>query len=300
MPPPIAAQPQDVFAIRIEPRQAPANRRQHGRRPTRLLRIGLGSGVVMAVVAYVAHQGEVKPDAAVRQRPERFAATAPPPVWQEIGNSSPIYALDAPALKALPVDLEARRHASGAREDALTYGTFDNAVEAHARLVVQDGVGAHRPHSFFVDLARGAANAGLAVMRSGQPVALPTKFGMAESAEVVLSAASDRSCRAIRLAQADAEFLVVGWFCGAHAQPVTQRELTCLIDRLALTPAAADDVELKALFARADRQRQAVCAPQPLAPVRKATPARTPKRTHKAARAAEPRATIRRLLKVLR
>ena len=255
----------------------------------------------MAVVAYVAHQGEVKQDAAARHRPERFAASAPPPVWQPIGNPTPIYALDALALKALPFALEARRHASGAREDALIYGAFDNAAEAHARLVVQDGNDAQRRHSFFVDVARGAADAGLAVMRSAQPAALPTKFGTAESAEVVLSAASDRSCHALRLAHPAAEFHVLGWLCGAQGRAVTQRELTCLLDRLALTPAAADDAELKALFARAETQRHAVCAPQPVASMRKAAaPARAPKRAHKPARAAEPRATIRRLLNALR
>jgi hypothetical protein len=301
MPTPTAAQPQDVFAIRVEPRQAPSDLRRRRRRPVWLVRIGLGSGAVMAVVAYVAHQGEVKQDAAVRHRPQRFAASAPPPVWQPIGNPTPIYALDAPALRTLSFDLEARRHASGAREDALTYGTLDNVAEAHARLVVQDGNGVRKRHSFFVDVARGAADAGLAVMRSAQPVALPSKFGTAESAEVVLSGASDRDCHALRLAHADAEFHVLGWLCGAQGRPVTQRELTCLLDRLSLTPAAADDAELKALFAQAETQRHAACAPQAVAPVRKAAaPARAPKRAHKPARAAEPRATIRRLLKALR
>jgi hypothetical protein len=255
----------------------------------------------MAVVAYVAHQGDAKQDMAVRPRTQRLAATAPPPAWQPIGNPSAIYAVDAPALGNLPFAFEARRHASGAREDALTYGAFDTAAEPHVRLVVQDGNGPQGPHSFFVDLARGAADAGLAVMRSAQPVALPTKFGTAEAAEVVLSAASDRTCQALRLAHADAEFHVVAWSCGAHGRAVTQHELACLIDRLALTPAAADDAELKALFARAETQRHAACAPPPVARVRKAAaPTRATKRVHKPARAAEPRATVRRLLKALR
>jgi hypothetical protein len=302
MPTPIAAQSQDVFAIRVEPQQAPAHMRRRGRQAMRLpwLRLGLGSAVVMSVVGYVAYQGDVKRDAPVRPRPQPLVGAASPPAWQPIGNPSPIYALDAPAFKGLPAGFEARRHASGAREDALTYGAFDNAAEAHARLVVQEGDGAQRPHSFFVDLARGAAGAGLAVMRNAQPMALPTKFGTAESAEVVLSAASDRSCQALRLAYAGAEFHVLGWVCGAGGRTVTQRELTCLIDRLALT-AAADDAQLKALFAHAETQRQAVCAPPPAAPVRKAAaPARAPKRAHKPARPAEPRATMRRLLNAFR
>jgi hypothetical protein len=305
MPTPVAAHSQDVFAIRVEPRQATAHIRPGARDARRLpwLRLCVGSAIVMAVAAYVAQQGDVKDAAAVTQRPQPTVAPAPPPARQPIGNPSPLYVIDAPDLKSLPLTLEARRHASGAREDALTYGAFDKAGEAHARLVVHDGNGAQDPHSFFVDVARAAADAGLAVTRSAQPAALPTKFGTAESAEVVLSATSDRSCHALRLAHPDAEFRVLGWFCGAGGRAVTQRELTCLLDRLTLTP-TVDDAVLKALFTRAETQRHKSCAPPPAPPVRKAAaPTRTPKRIHKPAkstRAAEPQSSVRRILNALR
>jgi hypothetical protein len=307
---PIATRSEDLFAIRVEPRLAPAHVRRRGGRATRLpwLRFCSATAIVVALVAYAAHHSEVKNAAAVADPPQPFVATAPPPAWQPIGNPVAIYAIDAPALKALPLSLEARRHVSGAREDALAYGAVESAAEAHARFVVHDGDGPQDPHSFFVDLARSAADAGLAVTRSTQPAALPTKFGTAESAEVVLSATSDRSCHAFRLASPEAEFHVLGWACGAGGRPVTHRELTCLIDRLALTP-AADDAELKALFVRAETQRHAGCSPAPAATARNAAaPGRAPKGAQKAkrvakpkpARVAEPRATVQRILSALR
>ncbi|HEX2509880.1 MAG TPA: hypothetical protein VHK66_05115, partial [Microvirga sp.] len=111
--------------------------------------------------------------------------------------------------------------------------------------------------SFYVDLVRHAAEAGLSVVRSAQAAPLPTKFGMAEAAHVTFAGESEQTCLAIRFAHPEMQFGLQGWLCGS---PVGEGHLTCLVDRLVVT--GNEDPALKVLFAQAERQRLPACAPQ--------------------------------------
>jgi hypothetical protein len=196
--PPVAAHAEDAFAIR-RPNRRPAfdtpARRKRSSFPW--LRLCLGSGAVTAALVVLARQ----PEPAVFDGPERpvideAPLRAPPPLWQPIAQPTALFALDLPELQGLPFAYEARRDSDDAREDALTFGTADADARPYGRLIMHqvpqsEGQGL----SFFVDFARRAADAGLAVGRSALASGVPTKFGLAEAADVALSGGVERAGR---------------------------------------------------------------------------------------------------------
>jgi len=259
--PPVAAHADDAFAIR-GPIRGPASdtpaRRKRSSFPW--LRLCLGSGAVTAALVVLARQ----PEPAILDYPERpvideAPLRAPPPLWQPIAQPAALFALDVPDLQGLPFAYEARRDGDDARDDTLTFGSAETDARPYARLIVHQS--AHpepQGSSFFVDLARRAADAGLAVARSAPASGLPTKFGLADVADVALSGNAERACLGFRLSHSDAGLRLGGWLCGPRGQPASRRQLACLIDGLSLR---GSDTGLRALFAQAERQRDPACAP---------------------------------------
>jgi hypothetical protein len=267
--------------------------RPWGMRPTSRSKRGfswrhvvLGSGIVAAVLAYLA-QPPTPPVAETQATPVRLsAARSPPPAWMPIERPLAIYGIDSPHLKPLPVAVSARRNAAGGREDSLAFGWFNQDNEAHLRVVVQRST---QPEpldaSLFLDLARRASGAGLAVIRSTPPERLATKFGLLETSEVTLSDSAERACLAFRFAHQEVGFRLVGWHCPSKGQAIDRKVLACTVDRLSLVEAGNDE-PLKTVFAQADRQRIAECTPAPIVASadprrgakgsRQARPARTP------------------------
>jgi hypothetical protein len=230
------------------------------------IRAGLGCAAAIAALVILAREGMREEAAPTAIQPVKPAVlVAPAPAWQAIANPRPHYAIDLPELKALSQAHEARRHANGGREDKLVYGVFESD-RPYLRIALFRGPReADRPASFFLDLARRAGEAGLAVVRSERAATLETKLGLLEAAEIVLSDSVERRCLAFRLQHAEIGFSAHGWRCPAetheHAIPA------CLIDRLAVLP-AAEDAPLKILFAQAERRRNPICGPS-LEPKRK-------------------------------
>jgi hypothetical protein len=275
--PPVAAHADDAFAIRGSIRRPASDtpaRRKRSSFPW--LRLCLGSGAVTAALVVLARQ----PEPAILDYPERpvideAPLRAPPPLWQPIAQPAALFGLDVPDLQGLPFAYEARREGDEAREDTLTFGSAEADARPYARLVVQHSAQPEpRGSSFFVDLARRAADAGLAVARSAPASGLSTKFGVADVADVALSGNTERACLGFRLSHADSVFRLGGWLCGPGGQPA-RRQLACLIDGLSLR---GNDTGLRALFAQAERQRDPACAPparvaeapKPIAPPRTA------------------------------
>ena len=269
MHPPVAAHPEDGFALRPDRRpRASEKMAQAGSAPAGFpwLRLSAGCGAVIAVLASFAQQQE-PPAPATPSAPVQPSA-ASLPVWTPVARALPIYEIDAPRLKPLPFAITARRDAAGAREDTLTFGAFDREGEPHLRIVL------HRlPHpertepSLFLDLARRASGAALAVVRSTPPEGLATKFGVMEVSEATLSDNSERLCLGFRFSHHEIGFRIAGWLCPAQGQAMGQaidrQELACTIDRLSLAEAGNDE-PLKNLFAQADRQRIGGCTPAPI------------------------------------
>ena len=111
----------------------------------------------------------------------------------------------------------------------------------------------------FLEAARRAAEAGFAVTRSSVPVPMATKFGPAETADILLSAdGSEHACVAWRIIGEDAQLRLAGWQCGAAGKAIDRLTLACALDRLDLV-GAGDDPALKAYFSRAERNRLPQC-----------------------------------------
>lgn len=99
--------------------------------------------------------------------------------------------------------------------------------------------------SLHLDMARLAAQAGLAVIASGQAAALATRFGSFEASDIRLSGdQGERNCTGFRssLERDGQRLLVVGLSCGTGAE-VPERALTaCRINRLEAAPGAAQEL----------------------------------------------------------
>jgi hypothetical protein len=235
----------------------PARRRE---RPW--LRVTLTSAAIVAGLAYLAERRQAESEPAVPIEVPPSALTAPPSPWQPIPPGAALFELEG--MGAL--EQESRRHAEGGREDTLMAGMPGDA--GHMRLRVRRDVADPGPSSFYVDLARQAAEAGLSVTRSGQSAPLHTKLGIVEIAAVTLAAEGEQACQAFRFVQGEPAFAVQGWLCGTPDLPVTPAHLACLIDRLAV--AGTGDPALAAVFAAAERQRVEGCgAPARMAGIRR-------------------------------
>jgi hypothetical protein len=181
--------------------------------------------------------------------------TAPTPVWRQIPPQPVLYAFER---NADPVAMTARQHAGGAREDTLILGAFGQERYAHVALAHNPaGPLAEPARSFFVELVRRSAEAGLSVVRYPQSHAVATKFGPVEAAPVTLAAAAEQPCLAFRFADPAAGFGLQGWLCGSEARPVDDAQLACFIDGIGLAGAAGPG--LKAIFARSERSRIEAC-----------------------------------------
>ncbi|MBF9233015.1 hypothetical protein [Microvirga alba] len=224
------------------------------RKPMPWLRMAILSSLTVAGLAYLAQRDEREAEAGDPKTIAPSVLIAPAPIWKPIPASPALYGLD----KSLgPATVEARQHTSGGREDTLSLGTLGEA--RYARISLMHGF-TEPARSFFVDLARRAAEAGLSVARNTQSRMVPTKFGPVEAAAVTLAATTEQNCQAFRFADAEAGFGFHGWFCGAASvTAVDDTQLTCFIDKISF--AGSDYPALKALFARAERNRLEACSP---------------------------------------
>ncbi|MDJ1159701.1 hypothetical protein QNA08_15865 [Chelatococcus sp. SYSU_G07232] len=196
---------------------------------------------------------------AVKPTPAIEALAEARPIWVEVARPIAVFGVTAPDLGATAHRYEARRHGAGGRDDVLLFGDF--SVDApHVRLsAYRPGGEAPPPGTFFVDLVRNAAEAGLAVGRATVPAAVDTKFGPVEMAEAVfLSGGVSRACVALRLDRSEAGLRLSGWACGTGARPIDHRRLACILNGLELL-APGEEPGLRALFAAAARRRGQVC-----------------------------------------
>ena len=182
------------------------------------------------------------------------------PAWVPVSRPMPMFALEGVALGREARSLEARRHTTGGgREELHLLGT-PGAPGGYARIMLyRPGTESPAPGTFYLDLARRAAEAGLPVGRSAMPVAMMTKFGPAETADVVLgTGAAAQACLAFRLIAEDTELRISGWACGSGERPLDRLWLACTLDRLDLL-GSGDDRSLRAWFSRAERNRLGQC-----------------------------------------
>jgi hypothetical protein len=240
---------EDEPAASAQPRRV----RRARRRPLPWLRMALLSPLSIAVLVSLARQHDRPAPPHAPQAVPAAVLVAPAPLWRPLPSAPAPYGLEG---RAEPIAIEAREHMSGGREDTLSFGAFGDA--GYGRISLVQGF-TEPARSFFVDIVRRAAEAGLSVTRNAQSRPVPTKFGPMEVAAVTLAGPAEQACQAFRFADAQASFAFQGWVCGSEAQPVNEGHLACLVDRIAL--AATDNPAVKAIFAEAERQRLEGCGP---------------------------------------
>ena len=215
------------------------------------LRMILMSVLMIGGLVHFAQQKQAETQVAARKSVPPPVLIAPAPAWTPIASAPALYALEKASG---PLAIEARQHTSGAREDMVTVGRFGDA--RHARLTLIQG-SSEPALSFFVDIVRRAAQAGLAVSRNAQSRMIATKFGPVEAASMTLVGGREQECEAFRFSDGDSGFGFQGWLCAAGAAAPDDAQLSCFIDGIVLSGPGSPS--LKALFARAERNRTEAC-----------------------------------------
>jgi hypothetical protein len=207
--------------------------------------------------------------------------SAPPPAWVDAARPLPMFSFDAPEFARAPSSYTMRRHSTGGgREDVMTFGSFAGP-DPYLRLVVyQVGAEASPRAGLFVETARRAAEAGLALDGLSGAVSLPTRFGAAEWAEARIAAPGDAApragCAVVRFSADEPQLRVFGVACGPEGTPFPRKQMSCLIGRLDLS-AAGEDPDLQRFFARSELARDAACAPGTRSRISGPAPAPAPK-----------------------
>lgn len=161
------------------------------------------------------------------------ALVTPPPAWDQVVAPAVLFAFDMPELQLPDMSVEARNYRQGGREDALSIGSVTDPF--YLRIVV-DRSQQQRSESFYIDLVRSAAQAGLSVKRTALSSEFQTKFGALEVTEATLAKETEARCLAFRGKVLDGAVGLNGWLCGEN-RFVEKDMLACFIDRLAATPA---------------------------------------------------------------
>jgi hypothetical protein len=183
--------------------------------------------------------------------------------WAEVQRAGNTFALSIAEFDGQPVRLLARRDInSQAREDQLQTGSF--ALDAAFTRISLKRLEADQTASFFIDMSRHASESGLSILRSAQAVPVSSKFGVLETADVLISdGRSSRSCLGFRHVAEGVSFSFRGWLCGSGARPADRQQLTCLTERITLV-ASGEDRQLRGYFSKAELQRQPQCLPPKL------------------------------------
>ncbi len=231
------------------------------RRPWRTAGVLLAAlvGLIAADVLTAADAPPAPPAASTVLRP----LTSP---WLEVIKPIEIVGLEAGEFANAARSYRARRNLEGGgRQDVIALGT-PGAGPALRLSLYRRGSEASVAAPLFADLARQAADAGLAVTRSGLPDLLPTRFGAFEVADVALAAGAGRAlpCTGFRLVLDAPALTVAGLSCGGPAAK-SRNALGCLLERLDLASGGSDRA-LADFFAASELRRSGTCLGARLAP----------------------------------
>ncbi len=248
------------------------------RRPILATAILLAALVGLVAAGFLAAQdspGAVAPHAAaaslllpvpVMAMPALASTKPAGTLWLEVIKPIEIFSLeDNEFAKAARIYRARRRVEGGGRQDAIALGT-PGAGPTLLLTLYRRGTEAYAPLPFFSDIVRQAAEAGLAVTRSGLPDLLPTRFGAFEVADVRLGSASVATlpCSGYRLVLDAPALTITGLACGSPA-PIGRPALRCLLERLDIASGGSDRA-LVDFFAASELKRAADCAGMRLGP----------------------------------
>jgi hypothetical protein len=210
-----------------------------------------------ALLLLPARGGATMPEEPKIATREPSPAPGDAPSWTRIAHPAPLFTLEAIELSKMQMSYEATRSTQvEGREDRLVFGSAARADEPFIEVaILRAGAEAGEAASFFVDLSRRAAAAGVAVAKASPGEPLPSKFGEMESAETRLSAnGAERSCLAFRRAVPGEVLRLFGWYCPSEGARARAPALSCLIERLELS-GTTEDKTLRDVFAAAQARR---------------------------------------------
>ena len=219
----------------------------------RLASSALASAALAALVSMPMRGGVKSVDGPVSSA--RGAAAS----WIDIQKPFQLYALPSPEFGKAPTLYQARRQAAGdGRADILAFGTFDGG--GYLRISIKRLADAGQEPGFFIDLARRAAEAGLAVSHPSLPAQIASSFGGLDYASATLERGGTQArCQLFRLSDTGPGLHVAGLACAAGGRELEPAALACLVDRLSLI-SSRDDAALRLFFAAAELRRDRRCA----------------------------------------
>lgn len=198
-----------------------------------------------------------------RAQPIASVPNGPGPAVAQIAG----FDLDAPEFSKEKKSFSAQR--GGGRQDTLVLGAFESG-KPYLRFDVLQAAGEKLGNSdFYLDMARHAARADLAVSRIGPPTSLTSRLGIFESADSRISstgeggapaAGGERGCLAVRLLNPKLSIEIAGLACGAAGKPFDRRSMACVLDRLRYVPSAENKV-LEQVFPNAPLEQGCASAP---------------------------------------
>jgi hypothetical protein len=238
------------------------------RRPNlRRRQLGLATILITLCATALSGFGVVVLAAAQSANPSLQAAASTPSQWIDIVRPIEMFSLESPELNGLARLYQARRNGVGGRQDTLGYGNAPGKGVFLRLTAYRPGSEEAAPTSFFVDLVRSAAAAGLSIGHNLQPQESTTRFGLMEIADIDLIEQSGTTiqCLGFRTIERAVPVRLSGFACGARDKPVSRPGLVCLIERFDVTSAGGDQ-SLARFFATTELKRNAACAGMALAP----------------------------------
>jgi hypothetical protein len=176
--------------------------------------------------------------------PAASSVPAPLPAWVEIPIPEDVFRLETAEFAGGAYS--ARQHRTGGgRQDIFDFSGATEKESLLSLLIYQPGSEAVPDSSFFLELARRAAESGRGIIRAGQPVEITTKFGAFEAARLGLArdGAAVKDCLGFRFANGEPGLRISGFACGGEglgSHGITPAALACIIDQIDLAPGAGD------------------------------------------------------------
>ncbi|SFK68034.1 hypothetical protein [Methylocapsa palsarum] len=254
------------FESGFDARSLPPSRAKRSRSFAFRLLLVSGAGLTLAAAIMSGALDRASTGGAVPSAP-----SPPPPAWVELAPVPDMFRLDAPEFLREPSLREARRHRTGGgRQDMWIFGDAKGVSPFFRLMIYKVGDEIAPAATFFVDLARRAAEMGHAIAKFTQPAAMTTRFGNFEVADLNLirTGAVETPCLGFRFAAEAPNLRITGFTCGGDASTgaklMSRAALACLIDRLVLA-APTENREFDRLFARPSRRDPACGRGSPLA-----------------------------------
>jgi hypothetical protein len=225
--------------------------------------LGFGSAVgILGIVALSlggpAPKGDTSDDGLVvgsisRNVPDRSE-------WTQVQRPAQLLSLESVLLAGAKPSYMAFRSSGTALKDTLSF-TPSQPRQPDMQLALHRNTQGAEVPSLLIDAIRTQAELGRAVLKSGQPDTIKSKFGPMETLDAQITGPDNtvRACLLFRSQSLSSQAWISGWYCPGESRMGTRPELACLLDRITLLKSGQDS-NLRQFFVQAERNRQGGCA----------------------------------------